>query len=126
METDKDILYEEALRNFKSEYSGIEHIKDLFNKSKDEIKFVFTNINKIDGTAKFGHFAAGMLQKYLFSCVIDADRYDTYTFMEGKDQKKSIDKSALWNELVDKLETKLESYPKITKIDLLREEVSIA
>lgn len=126
METDKDILYDEALRNFKAEYSGIERIKNLFNKSKDEIKSVFTNINKIDGTAKFGHFAAGMLEKYLFSCVIDADRYDTYTFMEGKDWKKSIDKSALWNELADKLEIKLESYPKLTKIDLLREEVSIA
>jgi len=125
METDKDISYDEALRNFKSEYSGVEHIKDLFNKSKDEIKIIFTNINKIDGTAKFGHFAAGMLEKYLFSCVIDADRYDTYTFMEGKDKKKSIDKLALWNELADKLETKLESYPKLTKIDLLREEVSI-
>ncbi|MBU3159497.1 CRISPR-associated helicase Cas3' [Clostridium frigoris] len=126
METDKDILYDEALRNFKLEYSGIEHIKDLFNKSKDEIENIFININKIDGSAKFGHFAAGMLEKYLFSCVIDADRYDTYTFMEGKDQKKSIDKLDLWNELVDKLETKLESYPKLTKIDLLREEVSIA
>ena len=125
METDKDILYEEALRNFKSEYSKIEHIKDLFNKSKNEIKIIFTNINKIDGTAKFGHFASGMLEKYLFSCLIDADRYDTYTFMEGKDWKQSIDKSALWNELLDKLETKLESYPKSTKIDLLREEVSI-
>ncbi|MBX4261559.1 CRISPR-associated helicase Cas3' [Clostridium estertheticum] len=126
METDKDILYDEALRNFKSEYSGIEHIKDLFNKSKNEIKIIFININKINETAKFGQFAAGMLEKYLFSCVIDADRYDTYTFMEGKDWKKSIDKSALWNELADKLETKLESYPKLTKIDLLREEVSIS
>jgi len=125
METDKDIMYEEALCNFKSEYSEIDHIKDLFNKSKDEIKIIFTNINKINGTARFGHFAAGMLEKYLFSCVIDADRYDTYTFMEGKDQKKSSDKSALWNELADKLETKLESYPKTTRIDLLREEVSI-
>ncbi|MFT5874738.1 MAG: CRISPR-associated endonuclease/helicase Cas3 [Clostridium sp.] len=125
METDKDIMYDEALCNFKTEYSGIEHIKNLFNKSKDEIKIIFTNINKIDGTAKFGHFAAGMLEKYLFSCVIDADRYDTYTFMEGKEQKQSIDKLALWNELAGKLETKLESYPKSTRIDLLREEVSI-
>ncbi|MBZ9607291.1 CRISPR-associated helicase Cas3' [Clostridium estertheticum] len=125
METDKDISYDEALCNFKSEYSEIEHIKDLFNKSKEEIRVIFTNINKIDGSAKFGHFSAGMLQKYLFSCVIDADRYDTYTFMEGKDEKQSIDKSALWKELADKLETKLESYPKSTRIDLLREEVSI-
>ncbi|MGH4051812.1 MAG: CRISPR-associated helicase Cas3' [Clostridium sp.] len=125
METDKDILYDEALSNFKAEYLKMNYIEELFNKSKDEIKAIFIKINGIDGSAKFGQFAAGMLEKYLFSCVIDADRYDTYNFMEGKDEKQSLDKSVLWKELADKLESKLESYPKLTKIDLLREEVSI-
>ncbi|MBB6696545.1 CRISPR-associated helicase Cas3' [Clostridium algidicarnis] len=125
MNTEKEIFYDEALCNFKKDCFEIPYINELFNKSKQEIKAIFIRINKIDGSAKFGRFAAGMLEKYLFSCVIDADRYDTYIFMEDKDQKQKIDKYALWNELADKLETKLESYPKSTRIDLLREEVSI-
>ena len=125
MNPDKDILYDEAVNSFKEECFEVSQIKDLFNKATEEIKYLFIKINKIDGSRKFGQFAAGVLEKYLFSCVIDADRYDTYTFMEGKERKQSIDKSALWNELSDVLEIKLESYPKITKIDLLREEVSL-
>lgn len=126
MKTDKDILYDEALSNYKSECFKITYINDLFDKSKQEIRAIFIKINMINGNAIFGRFASGMLEKYLFSCVIDADRYDTYTFMEGIKAKPKIDKSALWNELADVLENKLRSYPKLTKIDLLREEVSIS
>lgn len=126
MNPDKDIFYDEALSYFKEECLEIAQIKELFNKATEEIKAMFIKINKIDNSAKFGRFAAGMLEKYLFSCVIDADRYDTYTFMESKEQNLNIDRSFLWNELSDLLETKLESYPKKTKIDLLREEVSLS
>ena len=126
MNPDKDILYEETLSYFKEECLDVSQIKDLFNEAKEEIKSIFIKINKIDGSGKFGRFASGMLEKYLFSCVIDADRYDTYTFMEGKDRKPSMDKSVLWQELADVLEIKLKGYPKTTKINLLREEVSLS
>ncbi|MFT9494220.1 CRISPR-associated helicase Cas3' [Anaerosolibacter sp.] len=126
METDKEIFYEEALLNFKAECLEMEHINELFNKSKKEIRNILIEINKVDGSAKFGQFAAGMLLKYLFSCVIDADRYDTYIFMEDKEPQQNISKSTLWNELAEVLETKLKSYPKLSKIDLLREEISLA
>lgn len=132
MNTDKEILYEEAQSNFKAECFDIEYIKDLFNKSKAEIKAIIGKINAIsisdkkDIAFKFRLFSAGILQKYLFSSLIDADRYDTYTFMEGIEQQYKVDKSALWNELADVLENKLEGYPKVSKMDLLREEVSIS
>lgn len=126
IETDKDILYEEALSNYKTECFELEYIDNLFNRSMQEIKTIFIKINSIDDNRLFGEFAAGMLEKYLFSCVIDADRYDTYTFMEGIVPKVKFDKSALWGELADKLENELKSYPKSTKIDLLRKEISIS
>lgn len=126
MKKEKKIFYDEVQSNFKSECLKMECINDLFNKSKEEIKSIFIKINKIDRSAKFIRFAAGMLEKYLFSCVIDADRYDTYTFMEGKDLQRKINKEALWNELADILEDKLKSYLKVNKIDLLREEVSLS
>ncbi len=126
MNTDKDIYYDEALSNFKLECMEIACINDLFNRSKEEIKAILIKINKIDNLARFGQFAAGLLEKYLFSCVIDADRYDTYSFMENREPQQSIDKLALWNNLADILETKLDDYPKLSKIDLLREEISMA
>ena len=125
MSTEKEIYYDEALTNFKTECLGITQINELFNRSKEEIKSILIKINKVENTRKFGLFAAGMLQKYLFSCVIDADRYDTYTFMVGKKQQENIKKSALWNDLANRLEAKLKGYPKLTRIDLLREEVSV-
>ncbi|MCT8975315.1 CRISPR-associated helicase Cas3' [Clostridium sp. CX1] len=130
MNTDKEIFYEEAQSNFKNECLDMEQIKKLFNKSKAEIKSIIGKINAIpisdkkDITLKFRLFSVGFLQKYLFSSVIDADRYDTYAFMEGAEQQHKVDKPALWNELADILENKLEGYPKETKMDLLREEVS--
>jgi CRISPR-associated endonuclease/helicase Cas3 len=126
MQTDKEISYDEALSNFKAEYPAMEHIHELFSKAKEEIKAVLIKINAIDKSAVFGKFAAGTLEKYLFSCIIDADRYDTYTFMEGCEQQLGIDKPALWNELVETLENKLKCYPKDSKIDLLRAEISLA
>ncbi|MHB1391734.1 MAG: CRISPR-associated helicase Cas3' [Clostridia bacterium] len=126
MKKDNEIFYDEALSNFKAECLEMAHINDLFNKSKEEIRAILIKINKIDSTSKFGQFAAGVLEKFLFSCVIDADRYDTYTFMEGREQKQNAGKSALWNELADVLDTKLKSYPKLSRIDLLREEVSVS
>lgn len=123
----KDIgsFYNEALYNFKSQYSEMDNINILFEKSKEEIKEILLKINEIDKSAKFGQFAAGMVVKYLFSCLIDADRYDTYLFMEDKEYKTEVDKLVLWNELADILEDKLNNFPKSSKIDLLRQEISI-
>src|SRR5665648_549745 len=126
MNPDKDIFYEEALNFFQKECLEGLKIKDLFNEATEEIKAMFIKINKIDSSGKFGRFAAGLIEKFLFSCVIDADRYDTYIFMEDKNAKTGFDKSALWKELSDVLEIKLAGYPKKTKIDLLREEVSLS
>lgn len=126
MNTDKEIHYDEALNNFITECSGIININELFNKSREEIATALSKINNIDKSPKFRRFAMGMLVKYLFSCVIDADRYDTYVFMEDKKQQQSINKSCLWNKLSVILENKLNDYPKASKIDLLRNDISIA
>lgn len=123
---DKEIFYDEAFHDFQKECLKMPQINELFNIAMEEIKVILIKINKIDGSSKFGRFAAGMLEKYLLSCVIDADRYDTYTFMEGVNKPENIDKSVLWKELADVFENKLKSYPKSSRIDSLREEVSIS
>ncbi len=122
----EEIFYDEALSNFMPESLEIVQANNLFNEAKKEIKDILLKINKIDKNIEFGQFAVGMLVKYLFSCLIDADRYDTYLFMENKKPNEDIDKLALWNECSIILETKLNDLPKLTEIDFLREEISIA
>ncbi|MHB8063584.1 MAG: CRISPR-associated helicase Cas3' [Ruminiclostridium sp.] len=118
----KEIQYNEAVSIFNEECLDLAQINELFEKSKGEIKLVFAKIIAI----KFKNFSIGLLQKYIFSCVIDADRFDTYTFMECKEKAQPIEKTKLWEELSSKLEKKLASYPKSSKIDLLREEISLS
>lgn len=122
----EDIHYEEAKSVFISECMEMDQISELFKRAKEEINRVVTNINKIDKSPKFRLFAAGVLVKYLFSCLIDADRFDTYEFMADVEQQQTIDKSNLWTQLSSVLENKLKEFRKVTKIDLLREEISLS
>jgi len=124
METEKEICYDEALLNLMKDCPEIANIDELFNDAKEEIKDIFRRTNKIDSSRRFGQFASGMIEKYLFSCVIDADRYDTYLFTEDIKQNQYIDKQALWEELIEKLETGLQEYPDQNWIDRLRKEIS--
>jgi CRISPR-associated endonuclease/helicase Cas3 len=85
---DKEIFYDEAVAKFIEECYSIKEIEALFNKSKQEIKNIIGKINEIDTCVRFRKFAFGMTERYVFSCLIDADRYDTYKFMEQKNRKK--------------------------------------
>ncbi len=117
-----EIHYDEAISNFYSECILQEQINQLFEKSRNEIKEVFSKLKGM----KHRKFLVGLLEKFLFSCVIDADRLDTYLFMENKEEEKQIDKIVLWSELSNKLEQELNSYPNSNKIDLLRRDISMS
>jgi CRISPR-associated endonuclease/helicase Cas3 len=125
MMTDKEIFYDEALRNYTLECLDTAQIRELFYKAKTEIQEALIHIRQIDNRAEFGQFAMGLLEKYMFSCVVDADRYDTYSFMAGREPSPAINRTILWQELSDKLESALEAYPKKTQIDLLRADISL-
>lgn len=122
MTTNHEIFYDEALNNFK-DIASMSYIDKLFNESKNEIKSVLEKIKKINLHTVL---ATTMLLKYIFSCLIDADRYDTYTFMEDKEKITTNDKSFLWEKLQILLENKLENFSKLNKINKLREEISIS
>ncbi len=68
-----------------------------------------------------------MLARYLLSCVIDADRFDSFCFEDNivtKDaQKISAEK---WEILADKLEEYLDNKPIKCSIDGLRKEISLS
>ncbi len=123
------IHYDEALNNFFNQCASREEIEKLFGQSTQEIKELLMKVNKICNNKQFGKFSASLLIKYIFSCLIDADRYDTHKFMTGKEsfeELKSIDHGKLWEELTGNLDSKLALLPVKTKVDILRGEISIA
>lgn len=124
--TNKNINYDEAVTYFTMECKTIEDIEALFNKSSGELKEIIKIINTICSCSKEKVFFLGMIQKYLFSCLIDADRYDTYMFMESKKRSEGISTERLWNELSDILENKLKKFPNENNIDVLRQTISNA
>lgn len=73
-------------------------------------------------------FKSGLLARFLFSCLIDADRIDTSDFEYPADAWMRNDNQATdWKQLAARLEQKLDSFacqPHQTKLNLLRSEIS--
>lgn len=70
-------------------------------------------------------FKVGLLVRFLFSCLIDADRLNTADFETPKTAKQRLSGHYQdWPVLVDRLETRLSEFPRDGHIDDLRSEVS--
>ena len=120
----KEIFYDECIKNFIEPKIEIPPINERFYKSRDEIIEIIKHMKE---TEIFNSFTMHLLVKYLFSCLIDADRLDTYNFMEGKKQGETdTNVSDLWVELSDRLEDAISKFTKENKVDLLRGEISEA
>ncbi|MFZ5354131.1 MAG: CRISPR-associated endonuclease Cas3'', partial [Bacillota bacterium] len=120
LKTEQDICYEEALSNFYKECIDYSAIKHLFSNAVKELKDVLSELNRMDASSQNRNFLSGMLVKYLYSCLIDADRYDTFCFMENKEPQKKVGVASLWEELQKTLEFKLSQHPMESEIDILR------
>ena len=55
-------------------------LQTLFELSKKEIGEIITKIQEIYKSKSSANFTLGLLVKYLFSCLVDADRLDAYLF----------------------------------------------
>ncbi len=117
-----NISYEETYKNFIDELNSKYDLKQLFKKSVDELKDVFIKISK--HKLDLG-YSIGMIQKYLFSCLIDADRLDTAIFMQGKSLPKKQDNLPLWNLFANRLDEKLDAIPLDSTMAELRRKISL-
>ncbi len=120
----EDISFDECLQNFTKEVVKLPQINERFYKSRDEVIEI---INRLKEARILDTFSFHLVAKYLFSCLIDADRLDTFNFMEDRQQEKSNSgTSDLWEELSEKLEHHIEGFIKESKISILRREISDA
>lgn len=114
-------------------------LDDLFNQAREEVKALDSRINKACqiGTKdrsiqrRAYWFYWGMIERLLFSWLVDADRLDTAEFMGGSSLTQDWDYDKLWNLFFGKLEDKLHSFAlpaegKARAIALERQKISDA
>lgn len=116
------VQYKEALHNFSEIYDESD-IDQLFGKAVQEIREIHSKIvsNKFNQ-----YFMYGLLSKYIYSCVIDADRYETATFMFNEKMILPEGYTTLWAELARRINEKISDFPKDTLLNKLRGKISDA
>ncbi len=104
----KDERYQQALNRFLERVCGYEELDALFHDSVNEIERIISQIIKNKEINNM--FSIHLLVKYVYSCLIDADRYDTYLFMSKADEKSEIDYKELWMNFSDHLSIREKSF----------------
>lgn len=80
-----------------------------------------TAIKKVAGDQPF--FNWGLLLRFLFSCLIDADRTNSAEF-EHPHQRRRLGEAPRWQELIDRLENHLSKFTADRPIDALRKDIA--
>lgn len=96
-------------------------IQQIFDKAKREASDFLSDIKLVYKDGSSVNFALGLLVKYLYSVLIDADRLDAYLFDINEDFS---DARADWNGLINTFEAEIAAYPHEKNIDKIRKSVS--
>lgn len=109
---------DEAVRQKARELAGENLIRSLLNAVKPILSDQATN-NKIK------EFYLGCLTRFLFSCLIDADRINSSDFeREAQKEIRRLTEKPNWQSAIDKLETHLPSFENRYPIDEIRHRIS--
>lgn len=91
------------------------------------LREIIKRILRFDTSKTIREFKTGLLVRFLFSCLIDADRTDTADFSSSAvSAMRQHGKYAEWPLLAELLEYELEGFQETFKIDTLRRQVSDA
>ena len=104
-------------------------ISKLFLEASDEIESFFVGMSEIrnahgkqlSGESKF--FYLGLLAKYIYSRLVDADRTDAASFESRTTYQPKI---VQWEELISKLDKKMSGFDSTTSINAIRSKISQA
>lgn len=90
-----------------------------------EFKAAIARINCTVGKPVPRHSTFGLLTRYLFSCLLDADRISTSDFEHPTSASyRTIGKTPDWTSLMSALEARLSTFEATTGIDDLRTQIS--
>ena len=109
---------DEAVQQKAKELAGENLIRSLLNAVKPIISD--STINE-----KIKEFYLGCLTRFLFSCLIDADRINSSDFeREAQKEVRRLTEKPDWQSAIDKLETHLASFENRYPIDEIRRKIS--
>ncbi len=116
--------YNEISRN--TEYlCGDTELYRLLKSAAEEYGKIRKTVQSLSPNAEIFAFYLGMLERFMQSVLIDADRTDTADFMSDCKTEKQFNTSHLWNTMSDRMNAKLESFGnKTDRISLQRKSIS--
>lgn len=114
MKNHSDCGYKEIMNVFFNEILSEGDIQNLFYKSCEEMKKVLPTVSS------FNFFGLGMIQKLLYSSLIDADRYDAFCF-ETEYKSDYLKEIPQWKNAADNMEMTISKFKSAdTEIDKMR------
>lgn len=93
----------------------------LFDNAKAETMGLLDKIRKAYHEKNSANFALGLFVKYLYSCLVNADRLDAYLFEINEAYSYRI---ADWDLLAGTFEKNISAFSNTAKIDVVRKSVS--
>lgn len=96
-------------------------LQTLFDEACLEINDLLMKIKEVYHDKNSANFALGLFIKYMFSCLVDADRLDAYLFSINEVYSYQ---STNWEILASKFENNISQFTNKSKIDAIRKSVS--
>lgn len=115
--------YFEAKKNFEKLHCT-KSVDVLFDNAVIEFRDVLSSFRKLEEEKEYMQLMTTLHLKSLFSCLIDADRTDTYTFMENISIEESDTLESLWSVYTERLEDYISLFSSVGEINRLRSEIS--
>lgn len=95
---------------------GTDEFDELLKKAADEYRALCQKIKNISKTPTDCAFYLGLLERFLESALIDADRTDTASFMDDVEYPKYSAVPELWQSMKNNMEKKLAEFSEITDV----------
>lgn len=131
--TDGECKYYEKMGDFKNpkyyyeeiksrvEDEDIDKLRTLFANAEVEINQVIKKIQEKFHGEHSAYFALGLLTKYLYSGLVDADRLDAYLFEVGEPY---VAESTGWKPIIDTFEQEIAKFKIEKEMDEIRKSIS--
>ena len=95
---------------------GTDELDELLKKAADEYRALCQKIKNISKTPTDCAFYLGLLERFLESALIDADRTDTASFMDDVEYPKYSAVPELWQSMKNNMEKKLAEFSERTDV----------
>lgn len=112
-------VYDNSLAEFHTYFSH-EDMLALFKQATVEISEVLGKIKVCTKSANERFFFFGLICKYLYSCLIDADWYDTAEFKDCKEIEHPNNNNDIWNTFSTRFEEKYRELSKNSNSEINR------